>query len=71
MNNFRIFRDIASPSLFTVHRVDSEGNRVQLMEDSLDFEDAQYLMDHLKDRKDFEIMKEAQELQETQQELVT
>lgn len=56
MNNFRIFRDIASPSLFAVHRVDSEGNRVQLMEDSLDFEDAQYLLDALNDASDKEIL---------------
>ena len=50
MSNFRIFRDIASPSLFAVHRVDSEGNRVQLMKDSISFEQAQDLLDALDDK---------------------
>jgi len=49
MSNFRIFRDITSPSLFVVHRVDSEGNRVQLMKDNLNFETAQDLIDTLQD----------------------
>lgn len=56
MNNFRIFRDIASPSLFAVHRVDSEGKRVQLMKDKLLFEDAQDLLDALDDASDKEIL---------------
>lgn len=56
MSNFRIFRDIASPSLFAVHRVDSEGNRVQLMKDKLSFEDAQDLLDALDDASDKEIL---------------
>jgi len=56
MNNFRIFRDIASPSLFAVNRVDSEGNRVQLMKDKLSFEDAQDLLDALDDASDKEIL---------------
>lgn len=56
MSNFRIFRDIASPSLFAVHRVDSEGNRVQLMKDKLIFEDAQDLLDALDDASDKEIL---------------
>jgi hypothetical protein len=60
MINFRIFRDITSPSLFAVHRVDSEGNRVQLMKDNLSFESAQALIDNLKDLKDFEMMEEIQ-----------
>lgn len=50
MSNFRIFRDITSPSLFAVHRVDSEGNRVQLMKDSISFEQAQDLLDALDDK---------------------
>lgn len=50
MSNFRIFRDISSPSLFAVHRVDSEGNRVQLMKDSISFEQAQDLLDALDDK---------------------
>lgn len=49
MSNFRIFRDISSPSLFAVHRVDSDGNRVQLMKDNLNFETAQDLIDTLQD----------------------
>lgn len=57
MNNFRIFRDIASPSLFAVHRVDSEGYRVQLMKDGLSFEQAQDLLDALDDSS----LKEIQE----------
>ncbi|ASJ79245.1 hypothetical protein P26059A_0093 [Curvibacter phage P26059A] len=56
MNNFRIFRDIASLSLFAVHRVDSEGNRLQLMKDKLSFEDAQDLLDALDDASDKEIL---------------
>lgn len=60
MINFRIFRDITSPSLFAVHRVDSEGNRVQLMKNNLSFESAQDLMNALKDLKDFEMMEEIQ-----------
>ena len=50
MSNFCIFRDISSPSLFAVHRVDSEGNRVQLMKDSISFEQAQDLLDALDDK---------------------
>lgn len=50
MSNFRIFRDITSPSLFAVHRVDSEGNRVQLMKDNISFEQAQDLLDALDDK---------------------
>ena len=50
MSNFCIFRDITSPSLFAVHRVDSEGNRVQLMKDSISFEQAQDLLDALDDK---------------------
>ena len=50
MSNFCICRDISSPSLFAVHRVDSEGNRVQLMKDSISFEQAQDLLDALDDK---------------------
>lgn len=50
MSNFRIFRDITSPSLFAVHRVDSEGNKVQLMKDNISFEQAQDLLDALDDK---------------------
>jgi len=60
MINFRIFRCINSPSLFAVHRVDSEGNRVQLMKNNLSFESAQDLMNDLKDLKDFEMLEEIQ-----------
>lgn len=56
--NFRIFRNITAPTLFAVHRVDSEGNRVYLIKDDLSFEAAQELVDNLQDLSEFEVLEE-------------